>query len=492
VHLRPLLEREFRFWQKRPWIKRPPYLLLLAFSGIAVLVTPFLILSGHPPEPESILPVVLVFMLGAHFFTAGGAMGIIAGEVQAGTMRLLLLTGIRPRDLVLAQFVAGLGIGAWGAMGMIPVACVGVLNSPIHAHNLLWVALLWLLTGTAANAGMLVFASLGKTVAPGTVAGLVPAVILLGNSALRPLFHKGRPTPAVEWDLMRLCGVLAAVTVAGLVIAVWRLTSADRRSAGEVSRWGWLGRWGRGGTHAGGRPGPAVRRRMLEGNPIVWLGTSRASWWMWLVVGLGLASPWWDGHAEPEELFSGSCVTRLVVLVLAAFQAFAQVRLDLREGTWESLLRTPVTVREYVLGHWLAWWHQQRGPLLAVAIVPGLLTLTGWPSQPGDWQSAGNLLLAGALLTAADAALASLWFFGAAVKCKDQEFYYASVLSAAILGIVQIPHALMGRESGWYWTWSGIAVCLTALSYGIIWREIRMQLDEAAGLKVRSSFEVWG
>lgn len=84
MHLRPLLEREFRFWQKRPWIKRPPYLLLLAFSGIAVLVTPFLILSGHPPEPESILPVVVVFMLGAHFFTAGGAMGIIAGRSRPG------------------------------------------------------------------------------------------------------------------------------------------------------------------------------------------------------------------------------------------------------------------------------------------------------------------------------------------------------------------------------------------------------------------------
>lgn len=459
----------------------------MGWGAVALLMTPWLYLAGHPPMPETVLPFVFLFAVGAHFFTAGGAMSIIAGEIQAGTMRLLVLTGMRPRDLVMGQFLAGLGIAGWAAAGLLPWLVVGALFSPMVPENLFWLGMLWLAVGVAANAVMLLIASLGKTVAPGAASGLIPALLLVGRPWLDAFFRPGRPSGAVRWELVRVCLVLGGVALVALLVAGWRLARADRRSAGQTgtSRWGrWLG-WG-----VGGRPGLPERRRLLDGNPIEWLGASRCPWWVWVVVVGGLSCAWWDGAAEISEVFQWACVTRVAVLLLAAFRSFAQVRTDLRDGVWESLLRTPVTVEQYLGGNWVAWWRQQRWPLLAVAVTPGAVALIGgsvWGGEEPWWA----LVLHGLVITAADAALASLWFFGAAVKCKEHEFYYATVLATFIIGVVQMVHGLAARDAGWPWIWVVIVAVLGWLSFGIIRGEIRTELDTAAGLRRKGSFELW-
>lgn len=238
------------------------------------------------------------------------------------------------------------------------------------------------------------------------------------------------------------------------------------------------------------RPGPAQRRKLLEGNPIEWLASAGCPWWAWVVVAVGAMVPRWDGRATTSDMFAAMSWLRGVVLILLAFQAYGQLRYDLREGTWEALLRTPITVSNYVMGHLRAWWRQQ-GPLLAViAVIPvGFALFDDWHGV--TWRELAELLVAGILLTGADAILASIWFLGAAVKFDGASFLLAAMLSAGILTLMQLFHALGGLGPVWPWIWAGLALLIFLASRETVCREITEQLDQAAGLEGKSSMWPW-
>ncbi len=477
-----MLERERRFWRQRAWYLRPPYLLAHALAGFGVFLVGARWMTGRAVEPEEVFPFALYFAFAAHCFTGGGAVSVVAGEVQGGALYLLGLAGMRARDLVMGQFACGLGVACWGVLGLVPWLWVGWLNSPLSLTELGWVALLWLLVGAALHSVLLFWASLGRTTGLGMVSGLVPVVFFFGREQMFDVFGAPAALAGTTWRWVGLYGGLIGVTVAALGLATWRLWLAERtpfRERGGVRARGGLRGW----LLGGGRPTGERRRRLLDRNPVEWQGASRTPGWAWLLVlgGIGWGA-WqvWQGEGI-SRLMTAGCATRAALLVLVSFQAYGQVRADLAEGTWEPLMRTGITPRQYLAGQWRAWWRQQWGPLAVIAVLPALLS---WALHfgHGSWVPALRLLAAGVLLTTADAALAGIWFLGAALKMDGTRFYYAAVLSAGILGVMQLMHAFGdGGWGAWPVAWAVIASLLFGLSWKACRDDLVVELEEAAG-----------
>lgn len=476
LHLEAFAEREWRRWNRNLGWGWLPRLLVLLFSAVTVAGFLMLCLARKEPEPMDLFQVALFFAFAAHGWSVGGVVQVVAAEMEAGTLELLLLTRIRPRDLILGQLAFGLLGAVVTVIGLVPWLWVGWLNSGWSLPALGWVAGVWLAAGVAFNAVCLGMASFGRTLSAGGMASVGVGYLLLSTQWVVGAWVRGSTLASVKrmaWEALTFFG---AVSVVGLGLAGWRLVRAVHASGRSRSSRvrAWMG--------APRRPGETERRRLLEGNPIEWLASAGCPWWAWVAVAVGAGVPWWNGTMTGSEMFAAMSWVRGGVLVLLAFQAYGQLRYDLREGTWEALLRTPITVQGYVMGHVRAWWRQQAPLMAVVALVPAAVGI--WEGR-GDlpWSQVGILGITGVLLTAADALLASIWFLGAAVKFDGASFLFASVLSAGILTLMQLLHVAGGIGPIWPWVWAGLAAVIFWASRETVCREIMEQLDTAAGVE---------
>jgi hypothetical protein len=483
-HLEAFAEREWRRWNRNLGWGWVPRLLVLMFAAVSVGGVLALELTRKEPGLSDLLQLALVFAFVGHGWSVGGVVRIVAAEMEAGTMELLLLTRIRPIDLMVGQFVFGLLGSLATVVGLIPWLWLGGLNAGWGWAEWGWAAAVWLAAGVALNALYLAMGSLGRTLSSGGMAALGVACLLLSTFWVVPVLVESPTLAGIKEGALSALTGYGVVAVLGLTVSGWNLsravTSGSRVRSARRRAW----------TGAPRRPGPAQRRKLLEGNPIEWLASAGSPWWAWIVVAVGAMVPRWDGVATASDMFAAMSWMRGVILILLAFQAYGQLRYDLREGTWEALLRTPITVSNYVMGHLRAWWRQQ-GPLLAViAVIPaGFALYDDW--QRVTWLELAELLVAGILLTGADAILASIWFLGAAVKFDGASFLLAAVLSAGILTLMQSVHAVGGLGPVWPWIWAGLALLIFLASRETVCREIGEQLDQAAGLEVTTSFWPW-
>ena len=476
-HLEAFAEREWRRWNRNLGWGWFPRLLVLMFAAVAFGGAVVLGWTRQEPGLSDLLLVALFFAFVAHGWSVGGVVRIVAAEMEAGTMELLLLTRIRPMDLILGQYWFGLLGSLVTAMGLIPWLWVGGLNAGWGWDAWVWAAAVWLAAGVSLNSLYLALASWGRTLSTGGMAGLGVAYLLVSTFWVVPILVASPTSAGVkEGALLALTGY-GVVSFLGLATAGWNLSRAVT-SAGRVRsarRQAWMG--------TPRRPGQAKRRKLLEGNPIEWLASAGCPWWAWIVVAVGAVVPLWNGAATAADMFAAMSWVRGIVLILLAFQAYGQLRYDLREGTWEALLRTPITVPSYVMGHLTAWWRQQGPLLVVIAIIPvGFALWDHWDRVSG--RELAQLLVSGILLTGADAILASIWFLGSAVKFDGGSFLLGAVLSAGILTLMQSVHALGGLGLMWPWIWAGLALLIFLASRETVCREIGEQLDQAAGLEV--------
>ena len=466
-----------RWNQRLGWGWRPRLVVLL-FAALSVGGFLLLSLVRKVPEPSDLFQVGLYLAFAVHGWGVVGVVQVIAAEMEAGTIELLLLTRIRPRDLVLGQYLIGMLSSLVAVLGLVPWLWLGWLNSGMEGIAMLWIFGVWVAAGLALNSVYLAMASFGRTLSGGGMAAVGVGYLLVTSYVVVGRLMEAGSSAGLMASSMVSLKFFGVVSVCGVSAASWRLARALRTSGRVVSkRW----RWWMGSPR---RPGAVARARLLDANPIEWLASAGSPWWAWAVLVVGVLFSWEHGVREAFEAMGW---VRGGLLILLSFQAYGQLRYDLKEGTWEALLRTPVTVRQYVMGHVRAWWRQQSWLLAAVAVAPGLAGIAEvWSHGSGaPWRDSAGVVLSGVLLTGADTLLASIWFLGSAVKYDGGSFLFAAALSAGILSLMQVLHVVGGMGFWWPWIWVGIAVLIFLISFEVVCREIADQLEAAAGAERR-------
>jgi ABC-type transport system involved in cytochrome c biogenesis permease component len=134
------------------------------------------------------------------------------------------------------------------------------------------------------------------------------------------------------------------------------------------------------------RPHERPRRQLLAGNPFAWLAArgeadARLVWvFLASMAGIWLFFLWiMPSGLARKDMFDDTVVrwtdlainTVLKVWIISeASRRFAE---DRRNGAFELLLSTPLTVSQIIEGQWLALWRQFAAPILAVLAWDALL-----------------------------------------------------------------------------------------------------------------------
>jgi ABC-2 type transport system permease protein len=186
----------------------------------------------------------------------GRASGAIAGEIDRGTMELLLAQPIRRGQVVLAHLIVDLITIPILCLAMWAGTCTGAyLVGFTRASDPMLQVDLWRFGPALVNVGLLVFSHTGVTMAisaAGRLRGKVMGVAVLVSllqflvnvigqlwEPMRPLrpftiFYYYQPQPMIlhadwaqEWELWRNLGVLVGISAAGYAFAWWHFCRRD-------------------------------------------------------------------------------------------------------------------------------------------------------------------------------------------------------------------------------------------------------------------------
>jgi ABC-type transport system involved in multi-copper enzyme maturation permease subunit len=253
----------------------------------------------------------------------------------------------------------------------------------------------------------------------------------------------------------------------------------------------------------------ALRKRLLDINPFLWLA-SRA-WFKPLGVWLGLAiiTGWWFGvrtfldSSWHDELlsFTTALLLNSLLKLWVAVEAGQRLADDQKIGALELLLSTPLTVRDILRGQFLALRRQFLGPLIfVVAVELGLTFAVASHSQlyAARTRAFGEASL---LLLAAD--LAALCWVAIASALTAKNPNQASVNNilrililpwVAWLTIITITNVWLmlhgSKEPGWkfylyLWVWLGL---IADAAFGLpAWWRVRTRFRELALQRISSS-----
>ncbi|MEY2409321.1 MAG: hypothetical protein QOF48_1991, partial [Verrucomicrobiota bacterium] len=144
-----------------------------------------------------------------------------------------------------------------------------------------------------------------------------------------------------------------------------------------------------------------VRRRLLDGNPVVWLASRdeqrHVFIWTFLICGSAVAMAAWlvtDGaQAGGMAMLAVLILVHMVLSMWVASEACAVFPSARDSGSLELLLSTPITVRQIVDGHIRGLTRLVQRPLMALLVVDGVF-LTAYVVRGAalGW-TADNLLL---------------------------------------------------------------------------------------------------
>lgn len=422
MNVEPLLLRELRAEARRPtnaWVRAAGAavvlagLTLLAFGGSGLALR-----SGGRVFHQLNLTLFAAIWLVAPLLTAD----CISRERREGTLGLLFLTPLKPRDIVLAKSL----VHAWRALSLW-LAALPVLAVPLLAGGVTWMDL--------ARAALLDFGALALALTTGLLASCCcrewtrATVLALGLSvlsgglfvSLHGLYHvwqwvgsaprallspqlfsllwgylqsrlvqlpfigsgadvpysfvwRGRGGGGVGWRSLALAAGLWLFALGLGVLVVWLATRRVRRAWTEQppssrQEWWrqvfctpalWRGLFRR------------YQRAALERNPIGWLQSyswsARLCKWGWC-LGLVLAEcALVGGTAWGSDLYFQGVLGGLLTLGLA-LSASTSFHRERQTGAMELILVTPLRVRQIILGRLLGLWSQF---LPSVVIVGGI------------------------------------------------------------------------------------------------------------------------
>jgi hypothetical protein len=299
---------------------------------------------------------------------------------------------------------------------------------------------------------------------------------------------------ALTWILIALASRIA--------LRVWQDRPAEKGKRLLRERW-------RTFVYGNSAKRQTLRKRLLDINPFFWL-TARA-WFKpvgaWL--GLGIIAAWWflvraflDSSWHDEMLnFTLALLLNSLLKLWVAVEAGQRLADDQKLGALELILSTPLTVREILLGQFLALRRQFLGPLLVVVVVQLGLTIALAHHTP---YSASRIYAYGRsslLLLFADLAAVSWVAIAAALTAKTPNHASVStifrllilpwLLWFVIVTIGAVWLLLHGRnEPGWefylnLWFWLGL---LADAVFGIpAWWRVRTRFRQLALQRLSAS-----
>jgi ABC-type transport system involved in cytochrome c biogenesis permease component len=469
----PLIERELHLGLRR----RYGAYKVRSFGAVALMLAACWILfvwSAWRPTAGFGRPFL-------HLLAALGYLGaLLAGvllsadslsrERRDGTLDLLLLTHLSSGDVVIGKLLASMVLPLCAFLATVPVLEVSVVLGGATGGQsarllLVWANALFFSLAAGALASSLcreqrvaqtsallfvVFAANipygGLALSAWTANPLWRSMALLcGPSGLYQLADVYASHKALFWGALFGSQIVSWAFLGLARIALARNRVAD--AVGSSSQRLVLRHAENDPARAGSHP----YRPLLDSSPIQWLAArnSQTPWPLWLWSGLGLAlalgyaiDPFGSGPAISG--FALLVVIHLVFKLAVASHATHVFAADRRSGALESLLATPVDVREIASAMLANFRAHFEGPVVVLGCASAWAALR--LLQDGAWQSAIVLTLVAILLPIDCYCL--LWtglFQGLAARTA------ALALGSALFQIAVLPWALFFISSRFFW-----------------------------------------
>jgi hypothetical protein len=403
----PIVERELLVASRRHSTYSTRLLVALVaivigiFFYIANLRTPKHLLAGYIFHGLSVLALLYCLVAGRR-----STADCLSEEKREGTLGLLFLTKLTGYDVVLGKLAATSLNSFFCLLAIFPVLAVPLLMGGI-TNGEFWRMVLVLVNTfffslavgifssalsnnarRAMGANFLWFLLLGFTL---PACGLAIAYFTRSRLLIDQLFYCCPVFPFYVtfaglyssqsdhfwWSI----AIVHAMTWLLIIIAsrilprIWQDRPAEKGKIRLRDRWQ---------TFVYGNPAKrkAHRKRLLDINPFLWLAAR--AWFKpigpWL--GLAIIASWWfgvrailDSNWRDEMLcFTTALLLNALLKLWVAVEAGQRLADDQKLGALELLLSTPLTVRDILLGQFLALRRQFLGPLIFVFVVQ--LTLT--------------------------------------------------------------------------------------------------------------------
>jgi len=368
--------------RKRTTFRVRVYAALVAFvigTGFLVLTAIGLPVSG-PAMPGKALFGVLTWLSLAAALSAGLFLtsDCVSEEKREGTLGLLFLTSLRGYDIVAGKLLATSIRGFHALLAIVPVLAITLLMGGITGLRFAKTSVALVAAFLASLAAGLFASTLSRDSQKSMIATLALVLVLAGGgpaadgiiAAVRerpfePLLSLTVSLFVMAGDSGRTpfwSGLLGNAIVTGLSLGLAavliRHTWQQRAPAPPRRVQTWRQWWRFGGT----RRRMALRQRLLDVNPVLWLAC-RERWqavslWILALLLVGaFAALYIDSSGGLIEI--GWHVLALPVILLlylgAASEAtrmFVEAR---RSGLLELMLSTPLSARRILQGQWRAW-----------------------------------------------------------------------------------------------------------------------------------------
>ena len=339
----------------------------------------------------------------------------VSREKREGTLGLLFLTDLKPRDIVLGKLVAVSLRSAYGLLAAFPVLAItmtfgGVQSGEFWRVTLnlintlffsLSVCLLvstvsrnWRKAGSAASLLLLLFGlglpGLGELMRIYYVAPDLSITVQMFSPFYAHRMAFGSAVGLRQnyfWSSLLTVHVVALLClgVACLVLPrAWQDKADGPRSLRWRKRWR---QWKLGNAVAR----RTLRTRMLQINPFYWLAArerfaSLNSWSLICAIVTVAACIWrvFNPPLEPVAVVTGLALSTVLKLLIVS-STCQRLAEDKESGALELLVSTPISVQTILRGQWLALRRQYLGSILAMFLIDGVLfwaILPGWFAEP--------------------------------------------------------------------------------------------------------------
>lgn len=448
----------------------------------------------------------------------------LSEEKREGTLGLLFLTDLKGYDVVLGKLAVSSLKSFYGLLAIVPVLSLAMLLGGVTASELARVVAVLLNTLFFSLASGVLVSTLSRNerkamfatamlilvVAAGPFCVVDPSLIsprrllagqqmfLLAPSPVFAIWMAMLPSatpqllgPPEFWRSLlstHLLGWLLLILASAVLPRVW----SDRPRSGRRLRW-WA-RWQR-WIYGGQAVRKAVRGRLLDQNPILWLAGRDRSKLKQVWIFLGALTLLWI----PAWFVSFDTVITAAAFLLFCAQGVLKIWVvsevcsrwveDRRSGALELLLSSPLSVPDIAHGQKLAL-RAQFGKAVAIVLALDLLLWVAVKTRYLD-ASAPRLLTtipAGMVMFVADL-MALRWvalWLALTSKNLGQAMGGAWV---RILGLPWLIHLAL------YWSWSLIFQFagqrgpeLTLVAWTICWLSIGLLFDGVFGLQAKRRF----
>lgn len=403
-----ITERELRVAARKQTTYRLRLLTALIGLGICACTLWAVTLSGASPIPGNILFYLLSWVLFVCACLLGGTLtaDCISEEKREGTLGLLFLTNLRADSILLGKLTSRGLVALYSLIGMMPVITIPVLLGGADLLSVFktWLALvislllslsIGLFASTVLERGWTASA-FAMCLLAGLIIGLpglakwgasfgyfrLPLVLnLISPSYLLAVAGTsgGNLSGIYFWMAAAAQSVTCALMLGATAITLkrsWQDRPVNRRHGSHIL----LGRR----KLAQSKTRTALRRMLLERNPVLWLCARRsngakgfAAFLSGVAIGIIVISHVVSFGGGPLDAFIGPLlvwvwampILHLMFCFRIAVAASEQFAADRQSGGLELLLSTPLTIHEIIRGQWLAIVRQFWGGALLLLLM---------------------------------------------------------------------------------------------------------------------------